>query len=249
MPDVFAQDAYGVRFDWGVAGARSVGVGATVSVVVDVLSFTTTVSVALDAGTTVLPWPHAKDGATAFATERGATLAVSRAEAGRGQFSLSPASLRLGAPPARLVLPSPNGATVADALGGTCVAGSLRNADAVAAWIAGHHDPATTSVAIIAAGERWPDNTLRPAVEDLWGAGAIVAALRDGGWTDLSPEAETTAAVWDSVAPDVSATLFNCASGRELTVAGYRDDVLIAGEVNSSRSVPLLRNGSFESAT
>ena len=129
-----------------------------------------------------------------------------------------------------------------------CVAGSLRNADAVATWIAARHDPATTSVAIIAAGERWPDDTLRPAVEDLWGAGAVVAALRNEGWTDLSPEAETTAAVWDSVAPDVSATLFNCASGRELVAAGYRDDVLIAGEVNASTSVPLLRNGSFEPA-
>ena len=89
---------------------------------------------------------------------------------------------------------------------------------------------------------------MRPAVEDLWGSGAIIAALRNEGWTDLSPEAETAAVVWDSVAADVSATLFDCASGRELTAAGYRDDVLIAGEVKSSASVPLLRNGSFESA-
>ncbi len=245
MADGRLQGEYQVRVDWGVAGARAVGTAATVAVVVDVLSFTTTVSVALDGGSSVLPWPYDKAGAAAFATERSAALAVGRREAGPGQFSLSPASLRLGTPPARLVLPSPNGATVAGILGEGCVAGSMRNADAVATWIAAHHDPAVTSVAVIAAGERWPDDTLRPAVEDLWGAGAIVAALRDEGWTDLSPEAETAAVVWDSVAPDVSATLLSCASGRELVDAGWRDDVVIAGEVNASSSVPLLRNGSF----
>jgi 2-phosphosulfolactate phosphatase len=248
VADVHLQRDYQVRFDWGLSGARSVGRAADITVVVDVLSFTTTLSVAIEAGTSVLPYPLNRAGAAAFAAEHGAVLAVPRAEASPGQSSLSPASLRLSAPPARLVLPSPNGATIAFEVGNLCLAGCLRNADAVATWIAGRHDPDTTSVAVIAAGERWPDDSLRPAVEDLWGAGAIVAALRDEGWTDLSPEAETTAVVWDSVAADVSATLFNCASGRELVAAGYRDDVLIAGEVNASSSVPLLRNGSFESA-
>ena len=59
------------------------------------------------------------------------------------------------------------------------VGASLRNAAAVASWIAREHDADDTVVAVVAAGERWPDGTLRPAVEDLWGAGAVLAALED----------------------------------------------------------------------
>ena len=245
MPDPRLQTPYNVRFDWGIAGARSVGTTATVTVVVDVLSFTTTLSVAIDAGTAVLPYPFARDDAAAFAEAHDAVLAGPRSASGP---SLSPASLRAATPPARLVLPSPNGATISYALGGTCLGGSLRNAASVATWIAGRHDPATTSVAVIAAGERWPDDTLRPAVEDLWGAGAILAALRDEGWTNLSPEAMATAMAWDAAAPEISELLLGCASSRELADAGFRDDVVIAAEVNSSESVPLLHNGVFENA-
>ena len=99
-------------------------------------------------------------------------LAVGRSQAGPGQISLSPVSLRTTTPPRRLVLPSPNGSTIASRLegdGAAVLGASMRNAAAVSRWIARHHDPATT-VAVVAAGERWPDGQLRPAVEDLWGA-------------------------------------------------------------------------------
>lgn len=43
-----------LRFDWGLPGA--VAVAKDVAVVVDVLSFTTTLTVALDAGISVLPY-------------------------------------------------------------------------------------------------------------------------------------------------------------------------------------------------
>jgi 2-phosphosulfolactate phosphatase len=46
------------------------------------------------------------------------------------------------------------------------VAGCLRNASTVASWI--HADqPADALVAAVAAGERWSDASLRPAIEDL----------------------------------------------------------------------------------
>jgi 2-phosphosulfolactate phosphatase len=55
----------------------------------------------------------------------------------------------------RLVLPSPNGSSIAYALGssaGICLGASLRNARAVAGWIADNHTQETV-VAVIAAGE------------------------------------------------------------------------------------------------
>ena len=79
----------------------------------------------------------------------------------------------------RIVLPSPNGSTITRALAGTgarVVAGSLRNASAVADHVAPLVRDGATCV-VVPAGERWPDDTLRPCVEDLWGAGAVLAGL------------------------------------------------------------------------
>ena len=100
---------HALRFDWAATGARATVEEADVAVVVDVLSFTTTVSVALDAGVVVLPYRWQEDEAGTFASRHDAALAVGRSVAGPGEISLSPHSLRRGALPARLVLPSPNG--------------------------------------------------------------------------------------------------------------------------------------------
>jgi 2-phosphosulfolactate phosphatase len=146
----------------------------------------------------------------------------------------------------RLVLPSPNGSSIAYALGssaGICLGASLRNARAVAGWIADNYTQETV-VAVIAAGEKWPDGTLRPAVEDQWGAGAVIAALISRGWT-ASPEAEVAAVAWEAVSGRVASTLYGCGSGRELVAAGYAEDVAIATEVDQSHSVPVLREHRF----
>ncbi len=49
------QGAYRVRFDWGLQRAVAVTENAEVTVVVNVLSFATTLSVALGAGVVILP--------------------------------------------------------------------------------------------------------------------------------------------------------------------------------------------------
>lgn len=224
---------------------------ADVAVVVDVLSFTTTLSVALDVGTAVLPYPWNDGTAAEFAQRHEATLAAGRSAARPGQISLSPVTLRAGPAPARLVLPSPNGSTIAHRLGkaaAVCVGASLRNAAAVAGWIAARHDPEGTTVAVVAAGERWPGGGLRPAVEDLWGAGAVVAHLAQSGWTALSPEARAAQAAWEAVAGDVLDALLACASGQELVGGGYRTDIEIAAEVGDSHAIPLLHGHAFTPA-
>jgi 2-phosphosulfolactate phosphatase len=245
------QASYDVRFDWGLAGAVTIAEGAAVAVLVDVLSFTTTVSVAIEAGVSVFPYQWDDATAGSFAIERDAVLAVGRSQAGPGQISLSPASLRTTTAPPRLVLPSPNGSTIAARLGedgSVILAASIRNATAVSRWIARQHRPATT-VAVIAAGERWPvDGGLRPAVEDLWGAGAVIAGLLAAGWNAPSPEAESARDAYEPIRGRERHALAACASGRELIDAGFAADVDVAAEADAADAVPLLVDGSFQDA-
>lgn len=241
----FAQDSYGVRFEWGPSGARALAARSVCLVVVDVLSFTTAVSVAVAKGTRVHPFPVRDDRASGFAADHDAVLAVRRRDITEHHpWSLSPAALRRAPAVPRLVLPSPNGSAIAAAVTGAPVlAGSLRNATAVARWIReqGWGTP-DHPVTVIAAGERWPDDTLRPAIEDLLGAGAILSALTD----HLSPEATLAATTFSTT--DLAATLPTCASGRELIAGGFADDVAIAAELDSSTTVPLLIEGAFTAA-
>jgi 2-phosphosulfolactate phosphatase len=246
------QGEHRVRFDWGAAGAAAVAGDADVVVVVDVLSFTTTLSVALDAGIAVVPCPDASmDGsAERVARELGAVLAVGRSRAAPGQISLSPASVRAAAVrPERLVLPSPNGSALACSVaagpGRSVVGACLRNASAVAAWVAAGHHPERTTVALLAAGERWDDGTLRPAVEDAWGAGAVISGLADAGWSARSPEADLARAGYETIRGRELEALSACASGRELIQRGYAADVAIAAETATSATVPVLTHGSF----
>lgn len=252
MNPAHRQGDYRVRFDWGSDGATAITAGADVAVLVDVLSFTTTVSVALDRGIVVLPYRWQDSTAEGYARDQDAVLAVGRSQAAGGsRLSLSPAAVRgHPEPPARLVLPSPNGSRIAHQLGAAgvdCLGACLRNAAAVAAWLNRQGSDART-VAVIAAGERWPAGGLRPAAEDAWGAGAVLAELCRLGWTDLSPEAESARGSYESVRGREGPALLECASGRELLERGFGADVEIAAEVNRSVCVPQLRGQRFVAA-
>jgi len=248
---VLHQAPHGVRFDWGLTGARAIADGADVAVVVDVFSFSTSLSVAADLGVVVLPYPWEAEDAPTYAAQNRAVLAVGRSAAGPGQVSISPASVRAADPIERLVLPSPNGSAISVELASivtTVVGASLRNARAVADWIAREHDAETASIAVVAAGERWPDGSLRPAIEDLWGAGAVLAALEDHDWPGLSPEAAMAADAYRLIAGREEAHLMVCASGHELVEAGYAEDVAVAAEVGAGTTVPLLSDRGFIAA-
>lgn len=237
-----------MRHGWGLSGAIAIAAGADVAVVIDVLSFTTTVTVAADAGIAVLPYADTAT-AAAFARRSRAVLAAPRATAKAGQLSLSPASIRAAtSTPERLVLPSPNGSSIAHRLATSspCVVGAcLRNADAVSRWIDDRYTRETTRIAVISAGERWPDGSLRPCLEDLYGAGVVLSALAERGWTGMSPEAQSTRDAYRGAAGTMTTLLRDCASGRELIAAGYPDDVAIATEIDASTAVPILRQGAF----
>ena len=139
---------------------------------------------------------------------------------------------------ARLVLPSPNGSTLSLATGATpTLAGCLRNSRSVAA----HAGRIGRSVAVIPCGERWDDGSLRPAVEDLIGAGAIIRHLRGS----KSPEAKAAEAAFESGSSDLLGTVVASASGRQLAGAGFRADVEHSASLDCSESVPLLRDGAY----
>ncbi len=246
------QSAHRVRMEWGPAGAGAVA--ADIAVVVDVLSFTTTVGIAVELGLSVLPHVWKGERSWEYAAAHDALLAVGRLEApdDNSGISLSPAAMASAelAGVERIVLPSPNGSTISFALaerGATVVAASLRNATAVAEHLAPRlRDGA--ACAVLPAGERWDDGSLRPAVEDLWGAGAVIAGLVDLGVTGLSPEARVAEAAFRAVRRTLPAELADCASGVELAAAGFADDVEMAARLDVSRVVPVLRDGAFVAA-
>jgi len=247
------QSSYAVRLEVGPTGAAAVTAGLgrdDVAVVVDVLSFTTTLGVAVERGIEVRPCRWRDQRAAAYAVEHDAVLAVGRFEAasvGVRLPTLSPAAMLRGdgvEGVERLVLPSPNGSSICALLADGVVAASLRNATAAADALA----PALRQgsvLAVVASGERWPDGSLRPAAEDVWGAGALLAALLERGVTGLSPEAELAVASWRAVAGDPVVALHACAGGRELAAAGFGADVDVAAEVDASTVVPVLVGGVF----
>lgn len=251
MRDVFGQGHYDIRFEWGPVGARVVR--ADVAVIVDVFSFSTSVTIAVECGTTVLPFAWKDDRATEFAAEHDAVLAVGRLESskfgGPSAPSLSPANLLASQPVPRLVLPSPNGSTIAALVSGSdalVAIGCLRNAGAVSAWLSRALDEGC-SVAVIAAGERWAhDDSLRPALEDQLGAGAILSALRGRGYAArMSPESVAAAALFDGMMQILPAVLRAAVGGRELSTKGFETDIAVAGQRDVSSVVPVLVDGAF----
>ncbi|MFD0823622.1 2-phosphosulfolactate phosphatase, partial [Micromonospora zhanjiangensis] len=176
--DVFAQPGAGVRFDWGPAGAAELGRVCAALVVVDVLSFTTAVDVAVGRGIRVHPFPWGAQAAE-YALRVGAVAAVGRnAVTADHPWSLSPAALWAAPVVPDLVLPSPNGATIcaaASATGLPVLAAGLRNAAAVGRWLLRQgYGSADTPIGVVASGERWSDGTLRPCVEDQLGAALVL---------------------------------------------------------------------------
>lgn len=244
-----AQQGYALRFEWGATGAAALGAQRGALAIVDVLSFTTAVSVAVQRGIAVYPAAWRDVRAAELAAEMDAVLAVGRREMTTAHpWSLSPAALLSAPVPPRLVLPSPNGSTIAAAAaGGTVVAACLRNVRAVARWLHQRSITADQPVTVIASGERWPDGSLRPALEDLIGAGAVIDALMALGVPGASPEAEAARAVFMATV-SIPDAVRGCTSGVELITNGFGADVEVAVQGEASELVPVLRDGAFRAS-
>jgi 2-phosphosulfolactate phosphatase len=209
---------------WGLNGLRSAR-DRSVCVIVDVLSFSSAVVAGCSNGGIIFPYRWRDERARQFAVSVGAELAVQRQDGRHSEDfgvppSLSPVSLAELPTGYRLVLPSPNGSALAtESQADFVVAGCLRNASAVARWL----NRQAQDVAVVAAGERWPDGSLRVALEDMLGAGAIVA-----GWHGKKcVEASAAEATFHRFSSDLQTTLLSTASGRELTERGFAADVVL----------------------
>jgi 2-phosphosulfolactate phosphatase len=232
----FSQDDFDVRFDWGLDGLLNVAGDCDAIIIVDVLSFSTSVDIALARGAKIFP-ARVNDGMDCAEANQAILASADRFDS--GCFSLSPTSLLTISSDTRLVLPSPNGSTLCLEAAGraTIFCACLRNARVVARAA----QSLGSKMAIIAAGERWPNGNLRPSLEDLWGAGAIAHYLKG----TLSPEAQAAACSFESFSRAALHLLRHCASGRELLEKGFNQDVELAAAINDSVAVPVLKDGAF----
>jgi 2-phosphosulfolactate phosphatase len=226
--------------EWGPEGARKFNGNVGAIVIVEVLTFSTCVDIAVARGAIV--YPFGLDDSSAVmqaAKDLGAEIAGPRGSSDY-RFSLSPATLASITTGTKLVLPSPNGSAISAAVRSVPIlAGCLRNARAEAQKAM--HAARGGLIAVIPAGERLPDGGLRPAIEDLIGAGAIANELG----IPCSPEAEIARQAFRNARPFLASLLRDFVSGRELIYRGFPQDVEAAIELNTSAAAPLLINGAY----
>lgn len=235
------EDEPDVLLGWGARAVEALSTTGGVTVVVDVLTFTTTVVEACAREALVYPCPWPGEEGRFLATEVGARLAASRDVAAEG-FSLSPLSVTSLHPREKLVLPSPNGGAVSVAASTRThhvLSATLANAAAVAAAAV---SMGRRPITVIACGETWPSGRLEHAVEDFVGAGAVIAELT--GMT-VSQRAKAAVSHFKRARGSLEQELVNSDSGRRLIDRGFMDDVILSARYNTSSIVPALVDRAF----
>ncbi|WP_328314839.1 2-phosphosulfolactate phosphatase [Streptomyces sp. NBC_00442] len=234
-----------VHLEWGVAGAALAAERGDAVAVVDVLSFSTTMSIACARTFACLVYSGAEIAGMGGPEAAGALLRArplsKKRSTAPGAVSLSPASILRAEPGQRVLFTSLNGAAVVSAAAAApaLVVAGPRNAATAARVLAGLLDDGhARRVTVVACGEQWSSVSpgtagVRPGVEDWLGAGLICRELRALGLL-LSTEARIAAGAWAS--PD---DLRECVSARELVAAGFTEDVDLALAVDADATVPV----------
>jgi len=244
-----SQKQYRCRLDWGRHGTQQAAQRGDVLVIVDVLSFSTATATAIHYGGIIYPCTQDEDTA-AFARRIGGEAAVHRRRdvPEKGRFSLSPCTYIGIESGTRVVLASPNGATCSRYAHEVLYlfVGALVNAQAVAVAVSQVLEEQKLDVTVIACGERWrtptEDGTLRVAVEDYLGAGAILSYLQ----LEKSPEARVCEGAFLHVRDDLASVLWDCDSGRALREIGFGVDLQHAAQLNVYKTAPIMSGDHLE---
>ena len=225
----FSQTQFSVRLEWGAAAIRNLARDVDCVIIIDVMSFSTCVSLAVDRGAVVYPYPWRDETSVKYGAARGAEVASGKRRFADG-WSLSPQSMLKAVHGLRLVLPSPNGSACsydAKDLGKAVYSASFRNLRATATACRRYG-----RILVVPCGERWPDdNGLRPSFEDYLAAGGMVSALDRH---DVSPEARAAALVYDGWGPNRIADTSACSSAVELNERGFEEDIALCLEEDVS---------------
>lgn len=234
-----------IHVEWGIAGARLASARGDLVVLVDVLSFSTSLSIACGRRATVFVYSpdelEAMGGREKVAREFDAEVITKSRRFAPGSYSLSPGSLADCPEDLRLIVTSPNGAAcvAAAAEAAACAIGCLRNRTATAAYISDQFLDESNSIrraTIVPCGEQWSsvgqETGWRPSIEDWLRAGGIIDALQEHRVL-LSAEAELAMRSFQSVSPQLNQFLKNCLSGRELVARGFPSDVELAAELDA----------------
>ncbi|RXZ66850.1 2-phosphosulfolactate phosphatase [Agromyces albus] len=212
------QAKYQVRFDWGAAGGRHILPGAHVVVLVDALSFTTSVVVAAEHGTETVVSDAASAGGTgALALELGAGGAIVFAAAMRNRTAVAERILAMQEHRGERVI--------------------------VAVVAAG--EPTSEPTGEPTGDRAAPGGGIRFAIEDHLVAGAVIDALIGIGIDHTSPEAAVACAAFEGLQRAASHLMSASGSAVALAAAGRSDEVRPATERDVTRVVPELRDGAF----
>lgn len=251
---MFDQSPYECRVEWGQRGAREAAERGDITIIVDVLSFSSTIVTAVNFGAVIFPYPIFPNGQEKdYADKVGGKLILGRAEGAKlGLPSLSPVTFSKTHADKKFVLCSLNGASctwIASKVPALLV-GCLLNASAVAS-VANHLKTKTNAnITIIPCGEKWSDvkegeNGLRPSIEDYLGTGLILSKLEG----KKSPEAEVCLNAFHNLEKKINELIWDCGSGRELRERGFEDDVRHSSRINVYQTVPMLHKDHFIDAS
>ncbi|MFH1701659.1 MAG: 2-phosphosulfolactate phosphatase [Candidatus Zixiibacteriota bacterium] len=232
------------HFDWFPKGALKAADQGDIVIIVDVLSFSTTVAYAVSNSAIIIPYYH-PNMAEEIAFREKAIISVSRSEVpSKGKYSLSPATFLDIKAGEKVVLVSPNGARCCLNSNGAfeIIIGGFINAKAVCVYAMEIMKSSGKSVTVIACGEREYESfegELRKADEDYLGAGAIISQLP----CEKTNEAALCENYFIKHKDNLENEVSKCKSGLELSEWGYNKDVELAIKLNCLEVVPVYKNG------
>jgi 2-phosphosulfolactate phosphatase len=249
-----------IHLEWGKTGAQLAATKQQIVVLVDVLSFSTSLSIACNRGATVLAYSLSELKELGGLKVAAKIMDAQASQPNAGRVSLSPTWMSTVQQGDRIIATSLNGASCAAICDPSplVLLGCLRNSTATAKRIAAElsHTP-KVRVTIVPCGERWSSliddkkvgdkeignrKDWRPGIEDWLGAGAIANALSVLGLT-LSIEAKIAAEMFLNRANDLPEVLRSSISGRELIAKGFDNDVQLAAMVDADPHAVLRNKG------